>query len=288
MRRGQVSFVDVPSIRLRRIRPARRVNLKKTLFLLPNMVTLASVFCGFSAILILAQGTLSPDSAGRASVLLLFAMLFDLLDGRVARLTRTQSSFGLQLDSLADVISFGVAPALLIYKAALERYPIGGLLASFLFVACGVIRLARFNVLAINATGDKGKPGRTTVGLPIPPAAAGLIALVVARPRNSSEIADELFAQIALGLTIALSLFMVSTFPFRSFKDLKLNSSTILLVSFAVGSSAFVWRHYSVHLVLVWLLSVYVGIGILEAFRAIFRRGRALLATQSVQPPAEP
>ncbi len=252
------------------------------------MVTLASVFCGFSSILILAQGGLGVDDTTRASILLLFAMLFDLLDGRVARLTRTQSSFGLQLDSLADVISFGVAPALLVYKAALSRYPTAGLLVAFMFVTCGVIRLARFNVLAINATGDKNKPGRTTVGLPIPPAAAGLIAFVVARPKCSTDIPDESFAQIALGLTLLLSLLMVSSVPFRSFKDLKLNTSTILLVSFAVGSSAFVWRHYSIHLVLVWLLSVYVGIGVLESFRIIVRRGRASIANQSVQPPAKP
>jgi CDP-diacylglycerol--serine O-phosphatidyltransferase len=101
-------------------------------------------------------------------------------------------------------------------------------------------------------------------------------------------MADEPFAQIVLGLTVLLSLLMVSTVPFRSFKDLKLNSSSFLLVSFAVGSSAFVWRHYSVHLVLVWLLSVYVGIGVLESFRVIFRRGRASIANQSVSPPAKP
>lgn len=276
----------MPTVRLRRVRPKRRVSLKNTLFLLPNMVTLASVFCGFNAILILAQGVIGADGAGRASVLLLFAMLFDLLDGRVARITRTQSSFGLQLDSLADVISFGVAPALLVYKTALSRFPVAGLLVSFVFVACGVIRLARFNVLATSAAGDKGKPGRMTVGLPIPPAAAGIIALVVARPKTS-EIPAEPFAQIALGLTLLLSLLMVSTVPFRSFKDLKLNPSTVLLVSFAVGSSVFVWRHYSVDLVLVWLLSVYVGIGILESFRVVARRGRTPLANGSVHPPAE-
>jgi CDP-diacylglycerol--serine O-phosphatidyltransferase len=245
------------------------------------------VFCGFSAILILSQATVNADTGGRAAVLLLFAMLFDLLDGRVARLTRTQSSFGLQLDSLADVISFGVAPALLIYKSALSRYPTAGLLASFLFVACGVIRLARFNVLS-SAAGEKTKPGRTTVGLPIPPAAAGLIALVVARPSTSFDLANEAFAQISLGLTVLLSVLMVSTVPFRSFKDLRLNTSTILLVSFAVGSSAFVWRHYSLHLVLVWLLSVYVAIGLLEAFRSIARRGRRPFAPPSVPPQTGP
>ena len=273
--------------RVRRARPHRRVDLKKTLFLLPNLVTLASVFCGFNAILILSETIVSADTTARAAVLLLFAMFFDLLDGRVARLTRTQSNFGLQLDSLADVISFGVAPALLVYKSALNRYPVAGLLVSFLFVACGVIRLARFNVLAGSPTGEKGKPARNTVGLPIPPAAAGMIALVVARPSASLGLAAAPFAQLALGLTIALSLLMVSAVPFRSFKDLRLNTSTILLVLFAVGSSVFVWRHFSVHWVLVWLLSVYVAIGILESFRALARRARAL-ARSSIQPPAEP
>jgi len=277
----------VSTQRVRRTRPRRRVDLKKTLFLLPNLVTLASVFCGFNAILILSETTITADTTGRAAVLLLFAMLFDLLDGRVARLTRTQSSFGLQLDSLADVISFGVAPALLIYKSALNRYPIAGLLASFLFVACGVIRLARFNVLSSSPASEKSKPSRNTVGLPIPPAAAGLIALVVARPGASFDLTGEPFAELSLGLTIALSLLMVSTVPFRSFKDLRLNTSTILLVLFAVGSSVFVWRHYSVHWVLVWLLSVYVAIGIIETFRTLAHRARTL-ARASIHPPVEP
>ena len=86
----------------------------------------------------------------RAAVLLIFAMLFDMMDGRVARMTRTQSAFGLQLDSLADVISFGVAPAVLVYKWVLHREPIPGLVASFMFVACAAIRLARFNVMVFS------------------------------------------------------------------------------------------------------------------------------------------
>src|SRR5579883_3471026 len=95
--------------------PRRKLDLRKTLFLLPNIITLSSVFCGFDSIRISASAA-SDDDFYRASLLLVFALFFDMLDGRVARLTKTQSAFGLQIDSLADVISFGVAPAILVYK----------------------------------------------------------------------------------------------------------------------------------------------------------------------------
>src|SRR5690606_18477383 len=125
---------------LRRRRPfrsrrIRQVDLSKTLFVLPNAMTLAAVFCGFNAIRITASSGAGVDEYYRAAVLLIFSMFFDLMDGRVARLTKTQSAFGLQLDSLADIVSFGVAPALLVYQWVLHRHPVAGLLASFCFVA---------------------------------------------------------------------------------------------------------------------------------------------------------
>ena len=141
--------------------PRRRLDLKKTLFILPNMITLASVFCGFNSIRI-AGAAQQPDDLHRAAVLLIFAMFFDLMDGRVARMTKTQSAFGLQLDSLADVISFGVAPAILVYQWVLHRYPVPGLVTAFLFVACATVRLARFNVLSSAPSGAPVKPGKLT------------------------------------------------------------------------------------------------------------------------------
>src|SRR6266540_3840173 len=105
------------------------MNLRKTLFILPNLFTLSSVFCGFFAITLCA-GQPTIDSLYQAAVAICFAYFFDLADGRVARLTKTQSNLGLQLDSLADVISFGVAPALLVYKWVLYRLPVPGLLVS--------------------------------------------------------------------------------------------------------------------------------------------------------------
>ena len=264
----------------------RQLDLKKTLFILPNLITLASVFCGFNAIRMMAQDNPTVDEFYGAGVLLIIAMIFDLLDGRVARMTKTQSAFGLQVDSLADVISFGVAPALLVYKWVLYRHPIPGLLTAFLFVACGTIRLARFNVLSSEPT-IRAKPSRYMLGLPIPPAAGILVALVVANRALGGALGDERYTVFLFGVTIALSLFMVSTIKFRSFKDLKLNTGTVLLVLFVVGSSFLVWELLKPGLVLIWLLSAYVGIALVETIRELATRLVGHTRRQSVPPSDE-
>lgn len=254
----------------------RRIDLKKTLFVLPNAVTLVAVFCGFNAIRILAGTTPgeNTDDFYRAAILLLLAMLFDLLDGRIARMTKTQSAFGLQLDSLADVISFGLAPALLVYQWVLYRLPLVGLLASFSFVACAAIRLARFNVISSTPLGEPTKPGKYIIGLPSPPASGILISLVVANHamEDDSSLSDPRYTVAILIMTVCIGLLMVSNVPFRSFKDLKLNSSSVCFVLFVLLSSAFVWHHYSPQFVLVWLLSFYVLIGFVEALRVLSAR----------------
>ena len=112
---------------------------------------------------------MTVDDFYRAAVLLIFAMLFDLMDGRVARMTKTQSAFGLQIDSLADIVSFGVAPSLLVYKWVLYRHPVAGLLTAFLFVACGAIRLARFNVLSSARAARPASPASTSWACPSRP-----------------------------------------------------------------------------------------------------------------------
>ncbi|HEY3498674.1 MAG TPA: CDP-diacylglycerol--serine O-phosphatidyltransferase [Polyangiaceae bacterium] len=241
--------------------------------MLPNLITLGGVFCGFNAIRLVAKEHAGEEDVYRAAVLLIFAMLFDLMDGRVARMTRTQSAFGLQLDSLADVISFGVAPALILYKWVLYRLPVPGLLASFLYVACAAVRLARFNVLASSpATGAPVKPGPYIIGLPTPPASGILISLVVANHATDGLIGREEYTYTLLGVTIGLSLLMVSNVRFRSFKDLKFDTGTVLLVLFVLGSSAFVWQRFRPEFVLIWLLSVYLLIGIVETIRAVVQK----------------
>jgi CDP-diacylglycerol--serine O-phosphatidyltransferase len=280
------TVVGTRFVQKRRRRRVPRVDLRRTLFVLPNLITLASIFCGFNAIRVVSLDNPSSDDFYRAAILLMFAMLFDLLDGRVARMTRTQSAFGLQLDSLADIVSFGVAPSVLVYKWVLYRFPVPGLFVGFMFTACGAIRLARFNVLNSGAAGAPVKPSKYTVGLPIPPASGILISLLVANHAMGGALSHERYTVAIFGVTIALSLLMVSSFRFRSFKELSFNISTAILVMFAIGSSAFVWRYGKPQFVLVWLLSFYVLIGLVETVRAIperFRRRREEEAETSLE-----
>jgi CDP-diacylglycerol--serine O-phosphatidyltransferase len=241
----------------------RRIDLRKSLFLLPNMITLSSIFCGFDSIRISARAS-GPDDYYRASILLVFALLFDMLDGRVARLTKTQSAFGLQIDSLADAISFGVAPALLVYQWSLHQVGTFGLICSFVFCGAGVVRLARFNVLSMGERGAPTKPGKYVVGLVIPGAAGILVSLILANHAISGNLASEKFAYPLCGLTLFLSFLMVSTIKFRSFKDLKWSAPTVGLVLFVVASSAVISVQTKPAFVLVWLLGCYVAIGLVE------------------------
>lgn len=275
--------------------PRKKLDLRKTLFLLPNMITLSSIFCGFDSIRLSAQaplGSAGDDSYYRASLLLVYALFFDMLDGRVARLTKTQSAFGLQIDSLADVISFGCAPAILVYKWSLYQIDTSGVVFAFVFVGAGAVRLARFNVLSMGESGKPQKPGKYIVGLPVPGAAGILISLVVANHAVSGDL--HAYVWPLAGLIAFLAFCMVSTIKFRSFKDLKLNARTVGLVLFAVISSAVVSLKTKPAFVLVWLLTFYVAIGLIETMIAIpgnIRRRRttgdeAPAVTRSSIPPA--
>ncbi len=246
-----------------------RINLRKSLFILPNLFTLSSIFCGFYAAM-LCSSDASDDDLYRASLLIIFAIFFDTIDGRVARLTRTQSAFGIQIDSLADVVSFGVAPGLLVLRWALEPLGIAAVLVSFGYVACGAIRLARFNVQTMSTTGAPHKPGKYIVGLPIPGAAGILVSLVVANHAAAGQLTGS--PGLILCVVIALSFFMVSTIKFRSFKDLRMSWRTLLLVAFAIGSSAVIALSFHISYALIWLLASYVAIGVTEAIIGVSRR----------------
>ena len=254
-----------------------KVDLRKSLFILPNLFTLSSVLCGYYAILILSERQ-SSDDFYRAALLIIFALFFDGIDGRVARLTKTQSEIGVQLDSLADLISFGVAPAILVYHWSLSELGTVGMLVGFVYVAAGAIRLARFNVVSTSDDGQPHTPGKYMQGLPIPAAAGILISIVVA-----NHLTGKLpFTPIIISaLVLMLSLFMVSAMPFRSFKDLRLNWRTLSFISVALGVT--VWIALKIHpsMALVWLLAAYVIIGIIESLIALMNKARDGIAKAS-------
>jgi CDP-diacylglycerol--serine O-phosphatidyltransferase len=143
-----------------------------------------------------------------------------------------------------------------------------------MFTACGAIRLARFNVLSASTSGAQARPGKYIVGLPIPPAAGILISLLVANHAVGGALGHERYSLLLCAVTVVLSLLMVSNVKFRSFKDLKLNVGTVVLVMSAIGSSAFVWRATKPQFVLVWLISFYIFLGLLDAVRSLAARLR--------------
>jgi CDP-diacylglycerol--serine O-phosphatidyltransferase len=257
------------------------MKLQRTFFILPNLFTLSNVFCGFFA-LTLCAGDPEMESLYQAALAICFGFVFDLFDGRVARLTRTQSSLGLQLDSLADVITFGAAPAMLVYKWGLRDFGIWGIFVAFLFLAAGTLRLARFNV--ISSRKEEAGPASHFLGLPIPAAAAVIVALVVVHYRIGGEY---LIAQGTIAaLVVVLAYLMISRVRFRSFKELKLTKRTVgAIFVIAVGSIVIVMR-LRASFVFIFLISCYLVLGLTEeiyryaAERRRKRRERKLAAGQ--------
>lgn len=191
--------------------------------ILPSLFTVGNLFLGFWAVVKTLNGQF-----GEAAPLILWAIVLDLLDGRIARLTGTSSEFGGELDSLSDVVSFGVAPAILAYGWSFAgAIPRAGWLAAFLFVMCGALRLARFNVQRHVVD------GRFFVGLPIPAAAGQVAVLVQFLPEGTF---GRPAALVVLLLVVALSFLMVSTLRYRSFKtlDLRARRSYIMILGIAL------------------------------------------------------
>jgi CDP-diacylglycerol--serine O-phosphatidyltransferase len=183
--------------------------MKKGVYILPNLFTTGNLFCGFWAIISVFQ-----EKFFYAAIAILLASVFDILDGKVARLSGATSKFGIQYDSLADLVSFGIAPALLAFSWALRPYGKFGWLAAFLFVVCGALRLARFNVQS--ASGEV----KYFKGLPIP-AAASMIALTILlylRLIETGWVKDI----VILVMIYVLAFLMVSTIRYLSFKELGL------------------------------------------------------------------
>ncbi|RMG13578.1 MAG: CDP-diacylglycerol--serine O-phosphatidyltransferase [Deltaproteobacteria bacterium] len=248
----------------------RRPDLKKLLFVLPNLFTVSSIFCGFYAITLCA-GEADGDTLYRAALLIFFATFFDAFDGRVARMTRTQSDFGMQLDSLADVISFGVAPGLLAYRWGLAPLGLAGVLAAFVFPLGGALRLARFNVIALREKEEGAEVSKFFVGLPIPLAAGMLVSLVIAHHKAiGSAVVHHGWVAV---LVVVLGLLMVSNVRYRTFKDVGFSRKSALVFLFIVAVGVVVTLRFRASFALVGYFAAYIAFGLLEEI-VFFRRRR--------------
>ncbi|MEW5742307.1 MAG: CDP-diacylglycerol--serine O-phosphatidyltransferase [Myxococcota bacterium] len=233
------------------------MKLRDLMFVLPNLFTVSSIFCGFYA-MTLCTGEATPTRLYQAALAIFFGIFFDGFDGRVARLTKTQSMFGQELDSLADVITFGAAPALLVWKWALEPLGLAGLAVAFLFAACGALRLARFNVLAIRNPAGGG--GSFFVGMPIPFAAGGVISMIIAFQKAQGGALPDDARWPVLGVVTFLALLMVSTVRYRTFKDVKPSpkAAAVLVGIIAAGVTIAALSHPA------WVLVAYFGLYLLS------------------------
>ncbi len=188
-------------------------------YLFPNFFTAASIFSGFYSISLALQSSFES-----AAWFIFLALIFDGLDGRVARLTNTASHFGVEFDSLADIVAFGVAPALLMYLYVGDTYGRIGIVASALFIIFGAVRLARFNVMT-----SRIEPS-VFIGLPIPTAAIMIATAILLMERYSQAGG---FHVLLLPLSVVLSVLMVSNIRYPSFK--KLNMRAIHFTRFLIG-----------------------------------------------------
>lgn len=234
------------------VRHHERRGIRRGVSLLPSLFTLANVFCGWSCIVYAMHGELE-----RAAPFIGVAMVLDMLDGRIARMTGTSSEFGVQLDSLADVISFGMAPAVLAYAWGLAPLGRVGWAVGFLFVTGAALRLARFNIQ--HGHTDK----RYFVGLASPAAAAIPAATVFYFPTGLQSRPE---AWLAVVMVLVPALLMVSTVRFRSFKtlDLRAKRRYTVLIALAAWAALVVSFPHEVLLIMAYgyLLSAFVDMAL--------------------------
>jgi CDP-diacylglycerol--serine O-phosphatidyltransferase len=237
----------------------RREGIRKGIYLLPNLCTTASLFCGFFSIV----KSLSGNYVAAAWAILLSG-IFDLLDGRIARLTHAQSEFGIEYDSLVDLASFGLAPGIMIYTWTLFSLKKMGWLAAFLYFACGAMRLARFNLQHATIEGKRFQ------GLPIP-TAAYVLATYVIFYHNYYAIPPE-GSYLVLAMTVVLALLMVSNIGYLSSKefDFKHRNSFFALVLLVI---AIFIVALSPEATMFFLVLAYVTFGIVEHIFRMRKKG---------------
>lgn len=263
--------------------PKKNRRFRKGMYILPSLFTSLNIAAGYYAISQTIQGTAEAawhfDVAAKA---IGFAIVFDGLDGRIARMTNTTSDFGRELDSLADVITFGVAPAVLAWMWGFRLLPVAmnadvrariiqlGAIATFLFLIAGASRLARFNIQKNPQPSNPGRPGKKYfVGMPIP-AGAGIIAAVV-HFANGQPLSVWWEAVVWLGFVVAAGFLMVSTWRFYSFKDIDFRHRhpfhMIILIGGLIAATWFFSEYVLFFLSLAYMLS-----GVVARLFYVFRR----------------
>lgn len=257
---------------LRRRRADRPERFRRGVYLLPSIMTISNLLCGYASVVYSTRGDFDT-----ASILIGVAMVVDMLDGFFARLTHSQSAFGAELDSLADVVSFGLAPAILAFTWGLWLLGRIGWAAGFLYVTAAAMRLARFNIQGM-AVSDK----RYFAGLPTPPAAAVTASTVFMYPWGLQDVR---IAIPALAMMVVPAFLMVSTIRFRSVKtiDVGWKRSYFILFLGAVGIALIV-AHPRIALVVISYAYVLVTLVLLTYHR--LRRRPVRDVTPPAQPPA--
>ncbi|HKD01722.1 MAG TPA: CDP-diacylglycerol--serine O-phosphatidyltransferase [Terriglobales bacterium] len=274
---------EIPQVLRRRKEDKSPRKLRKGLYILPSLFTTGNIAAGYYAILQVTHATpAEPWHFDNAAKAIGFAVLFDGLDGRIARLTKTSSDFGRELDSLADVITFGVAPAMLAWMWGfrmlrafstadiVSRLVQLGAIASFLFLMAGASRLARFNITTNPQPSNPGRPGKKYfVGMPIP-AGAGVIAAVV--HFTLGDPLESWYTSIVwMLLIVTVAYLMVSTWRFYSFKDIDFRSRQPFRLIVLLGALfAALW--YFSQWVLFLIALLYMVSGVLWRVQWMFRR----------------
>ncbi len=237
----------------------------KKIYILPNLFTTANMFCGFYCIIAAIHGQFL-----NAAWAVLGAMVFDSMDGRIARLTRATSAFGVQYDSLSDLLSFGVAPALLAYQWCLQPFGRLGWLAAFIYVACAALRLARFNVRVDQV------PKNYFQGAPSPLAATTIATAVIFYTEMELTLRREGYM---LALILVMGSLMISTIRFNSFKEMKMSKENSFgMLAIVVLTLVLIAVKPEVTLFAMCIAYTVIGI-LLDLYRVLFGRKETRPAT---------
>lgn len=245
--------------------PPKKRRLSRGIYLVPSLLTAGALFSGFYAIVYTLRSLLlGRDEFHAAVIAIIVATFLDSMDGRMARLMKAESEFGVQFDSIADMVSFGVAPAVLVYAFSLVHLDKLGWMGAFLYLICAAVRLARFNVISTQV----GASRKYFKGLPSPVAAGGTALSLLMMSRVAQ---GNLLHMVMLIITAILSLLMISNVRFRSFKDLSLGRHRLQVFLYILGICILLVSFQETALFGMFL--VYLTWGLVEEL-VLFRRRR--------------